>query len=141
MSLMRVTYMSRPVPAVLKPDFREGCRALSAQSIQDNLRNELTGALIVDAEWFVQTIEGVRGRLMPVFLRILKDPRHCDVRIFEMATARNRLFPDWAMHVGEMSRIEPAIVWECVEGYQRHTPTHARTLVDALHRSAAHPSL
>lgn len=124
---------------MLKPDFKQACLALSAQCARDNKRNGLSGALIVDPNWFVQTIEGDKSRLMPVFQRILKDSRHSDVRIFELVTAQTRIFPGWAMHVGEMSPIDPALVWECVEGYRRYTPTHARTLMRALHSSMSYP--
>lgn len=139
MAFMRVTYMSRPTPAFLKPDFRQACMNLSFQSAQDNKRNGLTGALIVDPNWFVQTIEGEKTRIMPLFQRILKDRRHSEVRIFELVTVQSRIFPGWAMHVGEMAKIEPALVWECVEGYRRYSPTHARTLMSALHSSMSHP--
>lgn len=139
MAFMRVTYMSRPTPLVLKPDFKQACLALSAQSARDNKHNGLTGALMVDPNWFVQTLEGDKSRLMPVFQRILKDVRHSEVRIFELVTAQARIFPGWAMHVGEMAKIEPALVWECVEGYRRYSPTHGRTLMSALHGSMSHP--
>lgn len=137
MRLMRATYMSKPVLGALTPTFKQACESLAQQSNTSNLRHNLTGALIVSRDWFVQTVEGERDSLMPVFLKILTDPRHSDVRIFEMTASANRLFPNWAMHVGDMNVIEPAIVWECVEGYKRHTPNHARTLVHALHCSTA----
>lgn len=134
--LTRLTYMSRPTKRALEPSFSEAMARLSRQSQARNRLADLTGALIVSEGWFIQTIEGGHAPLIETLGRINQDPRHEDMRVFEIATTSTRLFESWAMHVGTQDAIDPELVWRCVESFRNPTPAAAAVLLEALTQSA-----
>jgi CheY-like chemotaxis protein len=133
--LTRLTYMSRPTPLAHDPSPAEGLMRLTQQVRTLNRAQGLTGALLAGAEWFIQVLEGERTALLAALERINRDPRHQDVRIFELTAASSRLFPDWAMHVGRTEEVEPELLWRCVEAFRQPGPLGAKLLLEALGRS------
>lgn len=68
-----------------------------ASSRANNGKNDISGALLYDATWFVQIIEGDRRMLSETFLRISLDGRHRDIVIVEVAPIAFRSFSEWDM--------------------------------------------
>ena len=97
MMLIRLTYFSR---ARLDPWYANrdcGIAEILATSVANNLRDCITGALICDDRWFVQTLEGTESKVSAAFERILRDQRHRDVSLVTMQAVSERRFPDFAM--------------------------------------------
>lgn len=136
MIVIRAVYMSRPSKAAFQPNFGKTVDAISRQSHANNKRLGLTGALIVHEDWFIQVLEGEREKLTPIFTKIMCDKRHDDMRVFEITTVPERMFKDWAMHVGYLSDLEPRMVWECIDGFNRYGPRRSQVLIQALTASA-----
>lgn len=100
MGLARVIYTSRPFgfdAAMLH-------HILSvAQS--NNLRDDITGALICRADIYLQLLEGPEAAVEAAYGRIEEDDRHVEVTQLVQGPVTERLFPEWAM------RDDPAQSW------------------------------
>lgn len=69
---------------------------------RNNTHLGLTGALVFDHRFFVQLLEGSRGTVTDMFLKISKDPRHADIRLISVEETSMRRFPLWVMHHAAM---------------------------------------
>ncbi len=67
------------------------------ESVANNRRDDITGALIHDAHWFAQALEGPETMVSATFERILRDRRHRDVRLIGMQPVAQRRFAAWWM--------------------------------------------
>ena len=134
-TLMRLTYMSRATELARFPSPMEATARLDQQCQALNRSSGLTGALLVGEEWFIQVLEGERAAVLAALDRINRDPRHEDVRIFELTAASGRLFGNWAMHVGTVATVEPELLWRCVENFRHPSPHGADVLLEALTHS------
>ena len=72
-------------------------RDILAVAREDNARDDITGALLVDADCFAQLLEGPADKVEALFERIRLDPRHQDVVVLCRQTVVERVFPDWSM--------------------------------------------
>jgi DNA-binding response OmpR family regulator len=133
--LARLTYMSRPTSLAREPSPSEARLALGEQASRLNREHGLTGALIVGPEYFIQVLEGDQAHLIAALGRLTRDPRHEDMRIFELTMSKERMFPDWAMHLGTVDQVEPELIWRCVESYKQPSPANANVLAAALSQS------
>lgn len=70
-----------------------------------NIRDHVTGALIVRGDLFLQLLEGPEGKVNATYQRIRVDDRHADVTRLMQRRITARLFPGWAM------RDDPARSW------------------------------
>lgn len=75
------------------------------QARRNNPKNDLTGALIVRGDLYLQLLEGPEAAVMATFARIARDDRHLAVRLLVHEPVAARLFPDWTM------RDDPAQSW------------------------------
>jgi len=133
--LTRLTYMSRPTSLARQPSRSEATLHLGEQARRLNREHDLTGALLVGSEYFIQVLEGEREPLIATLARIKRDPRHEDLRIFEITAIKDRMFSNWAMHLGAVDQIDPELVWRCVESFKQPSPARASLLVEALTQS------
>jgi len=67
------------------------------ESVANNRRDDITGALIHDDKWFAQALEGPETTVSATFERILRDPRHSEVRLIKMQPVEARRFAAWWM--------------------------------------------
>lgn len=97
MPLVRLTYFSENQ---IDPAAGSAVRILGqilSTSNRNNQKNSITGALLFDDQWFVQTLEGERPEVWATFDRIREDPRHSDVVIAEVVDLQSRIFANWWM--------------------------------------------
>lgn len=92
MSLMTLVYISQPfgfdVPTL---------NGILLDARRCNKRDDITGALIVRQDLYMQLLEGPRKAVERAYLRIRQDDRHTDVRSVRRLDTGTRLFADWAM--------------------------------------------
>ncbi len=80
---------------------------LFAVSRRNNLRDQITGALMCHGRMNIQFIEGPQAPMLALWQRIQADPRHyCVVQLHQSVAEQPRLFTDWAMLRGKSSRAE-----------------------------------
>jgi hypothetical protein len=90
MTIVRLTYYSRNrVDRAGAPD---RIHDILIESVANNRRDDITGALIHDDKWFAQALEGPEAKVTAAFERILRDPRHSDVRLIRMEAVAERRF-------------------------------------------------
>lgn len=105
MIIVRLIYYSRNRVEADPRWHRERSGAGAPEAIHDilielvanNRRDDITGALIHDDHWFAQALEGRETIVSATFERILRDERHCDVRLISMQVAAERRFAAWWM--------------------------------------------
>ena len=74
---------------------------------RNNLRDDITGALICRHDLYLQLIEGPADAIDALYERIVADDRHVDVRLLLVRDVTARMFPDWAMLDDEA----PTLFW------------------------------
>ena len=62
-----------------------------------NKKLGVTGALLIDDDQFVQTLEGPEPAVRDLYTKISKDRRHEHVELLESGDAAGRVFGRWAM--------------------------------------------
>ena len=100
MSLFQIIYVSHPFgfdAAMLN--------AILIDSRRNNLRDDVTGALICRADAYLQLIEGPEAAIRGAYARIAADNRHANVNFLFGEPVTDRIFPEWAM------RDDPARSW------------------------------
>ena len=79
----------------------------------NNSRKEVTGALLYNAGYFAQVLEGPQTAVEEIFERIQRDARHADVTVLEGGAADQRDFPDWSMaHVEPATQAQSPVISE-----------------------------
>lgn len=100
MPLTQLIYASRPF------GFDDlALDSILASARRNNVRDDITGALICREDLFMQLLEGPEEHVLAAFSRIAADDRHTDVNKLWSGEADARLFPEWAM------RHDPAHSW------------------------------
>ncbi|MDR3462790.1 MAG: BLUF domain-containing protein [Beijerinckiaceae bacterium] len=95
MFVIRLTYYSRnQIDHSAGSAIRELGAILEASSKNNNAAG-LTGALVFDERWFLQTLEGRRTAVWNTFKRIEADERHSNVMVVDARNIRERIFENW----------------------------------------------
>lgn len=100
MPLTQLVYVSRPFgfdDAMLS--------GILLDARRNNLRDDLTGALIARHDLYIQLLEGPQRAVEACYARIRHDDRHVDPRKLMQRTITTRLFPGWSM------KDDPAQSW------------------------------
>jgi hypothetical protein len=97
MIIVRLTYFSRNHIDRSGGPIHDRIRDILIESVTNNRRDDITGALIHDDKWFAQALEGPETMVSATFERILRDPRHSDVRLIKMQPVPARRFAAWWM--------------------------------------------
>ena len=71
--------------------------AILTQSRSNNVRHDLTGALLYHRDRFIQVLEGPVDEVRSRFAVISADPRHRNVQQLSEKTIGARQFPEWTM--------------------------------------------
>lgn len=70
---------------------------LFSEARSNNKSVQITGALMVSHDWFVQTLEGREDQVRSLYARIENDPRHDSFSVLEATTVAGRVFGRWSM--------------------------------------------
>lgn len=106
---------------------RTELRDIFNQARSNNKRRQLSGALLLQDDWFVQTLEGDEQTVRSLYARIESDPRHERVELLETGTVPGRVFVRWAMaRVAEDGESDINLIAH-VEGIAAAAPRGDRT--------------
>ena len=101
-NLVRVMYTSRAYGHVDEAEIDE----LLETSRSRNYTKGITGALSFGNGSFMQVLEGPETEVIPLYARIIADPRHRDCVILSINLIRDRLFSNWSMgYVSDFKKI------------------------------------
>ena len=95
--LYRLVYYSRNHVAGDPSEFADNVTEILAKSRTNNVRDQITGALLFNAGCFAQVLEGPLDTVEAAFERIQQDARHSDVSLLALEPVPVRSFPNWAM--------------------------------------------
>jgi hypothetical protein len=101
MMITRLTYFSRNAFERIDRSHADCMRDILIESVANNRRDGVTGALIHDHRWIAQVLEGPEALVSATFERILHDVRHTDVRLIKLQVVPARRFgASWMTIVG-----------------------------------------
>ena len=91
--MLSIAYVSAATDPVTDDEIAE----ILVHARANNLRNELTGALLYHGGRFIQILEGPEERVRERYAIIAADPRHRILEIVREKTIDARQFPEWTM--------------------------------------------
>jgi hypothetical protein len=92
-SMLSIAYVS--AAAVEMTD--EDIAAILVQARANNIRHDLTGALLYHQSRFIQILEGPNEQVLSRFAVISADSRHRSIYVVSEEPIRERQFPQWTM--------------------------------------------
>lgn len=93
--IVSLTYVSESVPE--GPVLASEIQAIIEVSRQRNMALDVTGALIATPKYFAQILEGRRASIDELMRSILRDPRHRNLIVVDVAEIEHRRFRHWTM--------------------------------------------
>lgn len=93
--LFRLIYRSRDL--IPEQERRVGLGEIFSTARTNNKALDITGALLVRDDWFVQALEGEESAVRALYTRIELDPRHDAVSLLDARQVDERVFSRWAM--------------------------------------------
>jgi len=91
--MLRLTYISRAVKGIDSTELKK----ILDQAQENNQLNGITGMLVFNKNFFLQTVEGSRVIINDLLNAIVLDERHYDVQIVEAVEVDERIWGDWSM--------------------------------------------
>ena len=134
--LYKIVYCSRNLISSADGD-RELSHILG-KARANNSRHEITGALLFNAGFFAQVLEGPQAAIERIFERIQCDPRHNEVTVLESGSAGERIFPEWAMaHVRPPSALQSDDIASTLDQALLNPAAAGREVLDLLRNLVA----
>lgn len=94
-SSFRLIYRSRSrIPAERR---KAALGTLFSTARSKNKLADITGALLIKDDWFVQTLEGDETAVRALYARIESDPRHDSLALLQATLVDERVFSRWSM--------------------------------------------
>ena len=109
MILSRLIYISEPCFDRADGSTMAQLNLILASSKRRNQAAYVTGALIYDAAWFLQILEGDRRVIWQTFSRIADDERHAGCLLVEMVDIAERSFGNWWMGLATRDETTTAV--------------------------------
>ena len=103
--LVSMTYASRANPDVSAKDFNE----ILQQANENNAENGITGMLIFNKNYFLQTIEGPRAQINRLLYSLIADTRHHDLQVIETREVTHRDWAKWSMNYASPTQANAAV--------------------------------
>lgn len=111
--LYRLVYASKNHLVGTEAEVSAAVSQILEASQRNNVKVEVTGALMFNAGAFAQVLEGPRRGVETTFERIQRDLRHGDVTVLQCGPADGRGFPNWSMaFVGQSARGQ--VLWDAI---------------------------
>lgn len=104
--LVRLMYASRATT----PGDAEALQAILRASKTHNPASGITGLLCCSGAMFLQVLEGGRGAVNRLYLKVAADPRHHDLCLLSYEEIVERRFGAWSMGQVDTTRLNPALL-------------------------------
>ena len=92
-----IIYCSRSCLKGTTAELEAQTRRILASARVNNKKAHVTGAMTFNEIGFAQVLEGATSDAMPIFERIRRDARHCDLKVLSQTNPTSRVFPYWSM--------------------------------------------
>jgi hypothetical protein len=91
--ILQLTYISR-----FNNDNKNGeLERILSQAQTNNRENGVTGALVFNSDYFLQSIEGSRPVINSLLRKLIRDERHFALQIIEAREVDQRRWTSWSM--------------------------------------------
>jgi hypothetical protein len=104
--LVHCVYASRPSAPIATPVID----SILEKSRINNPRQGITGILCYTNDVFIQVLEGGRDEVCELFNAIVRDDRHCNVRILIYEEIPERHFSHWTMGHVDIGKVNPGLL-------------------------------
>lgn len=91
--MIRLLYFSKATATLADEDLKD----ILAVARRKNKERGVTGALVTGGDVFLQILEGPEQSVLSLYLQIMNDKRHTDVKIMRATPIMDRIFEDWSM--------------------------------------------
>lgn len=91
--ILRLTYISR----YNNHNENDELQKILSQAQSNNAQNGITGALVFNHNYFLQSIEGARPMINELLRKLIKDDRHFSLQIIEAREIDQRRWTRWSM--------------------------------------------
>ena len=91
--ILRLTYIS----CYNNHNPSDELKVILKQAQENNENNGITGALVFNHNYFLQSIEGSRPAINELVRKLIKDERHFSVQIIECREIEERRWTQWSM--------------------------------------------
>jgi hypothetical protein len=71
--------------------------AIFSVARSQNKKADITGALLISGDWFVQALEGEESAVQSLYDHITKDKRHERISVIDARPVEARVFSRWSM--------------------------------------------
>ncbi len=106
MFLVRLVYASQ-ISSQFKP---EAIEKILDTARRENARNELSGVLYFNREYFLQCLEGSRTAVNETYHRIAQDERHKNLTLLDYTAISEREFASWTMaFLPDLKEVSPLV--------------------------------
>ena len=113
---------------------------LFARARSNNQRRDITGALLISDQWFVQLLEGDEALVRSLFDTITTDPRHEDVEVLFTQASVDRAFAHWSMARVAVPDVDLPLIAQVSEvAPGRHMTPAMGQLLEQMRRSVDEP--
>ena len=91
--MYRMIYKSKSNKVITWDEVKEIMHSSEAH----NSELGVSGVLLATSSHYLQVLEGPYETVNEIFMRIVKDPRHCDIKLVSFNTIDARIFEAWGM--------------------------------------------
>lgn len=91
--ILRLTYISRYNTHNANVEVAR----ILAQAQRNNERNGITGVLVLNHNYFLQSVEGSRPLINELLRKLVKDDRHFSLQVIECREIEQRRWSKWSM--------------------------------------------
>ena len=99
MSRCRLIYSSISSKEIVSNDT---IKALVKRSVENNLRDKITGLLLLSGDRFLQVLEGDSKAVNRLYGKIYQDPRHREVELISFESIDVPYFETWGMRLVDL---------------------------------------
>ncbi|MBP2279849.1 hypothetical protein H4W00_000662 [Psychrobacter sp. PL19] len=104
-TLVNMTYVSR-ANLDLSP---KALGEILQQAQKNNTANGITGMLVFNNNYFLQTIEGPRAQINRLLYALILDQRHHDLQLLETRELKHREWSKWSMNQASLNEQNAAV--------------------------------
>jgi len=80
------------------------------ESCKHNKKNDITGCLLFDGDYFLQYFEGKNKKVEALYRKIKSDKRHNNIKLIDKKEIKTRNFAQWSMAFVNQAHITKKIL-------------------------------
>jgi hypothetical protein len=128
MRIKLLTYSSFASPGIQPGEVEQ----ILVASRANNARDAVTGLLMFNGAAFVQAIEGPVAAIDHLYMRLVNDPRHCQISLHDDLSLERRVFDEWTMGYVQINGGWLEGQYDVADALAREMPASVRELLMSM---------